>query len=181
MKKNGKESPMKNIVNRYVTILLAGITLLTPLAFAQPDMAPRMDPLARFKGVLNRAGVLLTADQEANIVTLVEDFRASHQPLGPNDALQTARAAYETAILNGDSAAASAQAVVIGNARAAEMINRETDVAAFGISVVNILRADSSQFNKLIAAVGESGVVRLVLGLAGGPGRPGRPGPGPRL
>lgn len=172
---------MKNLVNRYVTILLAGIILGTPLALAQPDMAPPMDPLARFKGALNRAGVSLTADQEANILTLVEDFRASHRPPGPNDALQSARSAHETAILNGDSAAASAQAVVIGNARAAEMINRETDVASFGINVLSILRSDSVQFDKLVSAVGQGGVVRLVLSLAGGPGGPGRPGPAPRL
>jgi len=172
---------MKNIISRYVTILLAGITLVVPLAFAQPGIAPPMDPLARFKGALNRAGVSLTADQEANIVTLVEDFRASHRPLAPNDALQTARSAYETAILNGDSAAASAQAVVIGNARAAEMINRETDVASFGINILSILRADAAQFDKLVSTIGQSGVVRLVLSLAGGPGGPGRPGPAPRL
>jgi hypothetical protein len=148
----------------------------TVVVMAQTN-APARDDLAMLKVALQDAGAApLTSAQEANINTLIADFRSAHRP-SPNAAIQSARSAYETAILGGDSATASAQAQAIGNGQAADMVQRESDVAEFAINVVNILKTQSGQLEALTAKLGASGTVRLLLNLAGGPG--GGPGRGP--
>ncbi len=159
--------------------LISGITI----SAAQQDVPP-MDALAPLKAALQAAGAsALTSAQESSIQTLITQFRNAHQKPAPNTDIQNARTAYEKAILNGDNATAATQAGIIGNAQAADMVQRETDSASFAIGVIAILKTESGQVDALIAQVGTSGFVRMVLGLAGGrPGgfgpRPGGPGPG---
>jgi hypothetical protein len=137
-------------------------------------------PMAQLKNALETAGApALTSSQETAIQALLTDFRKAHRA-PRKSATQTARAAYETAILNGDLSAAAAQAETIGVAEAADIVQRETDAAALAINLLSILKADAEQYNALIAKMGSSGVVRLALGIAGGP-RGGPGGPGPKL
>jgi len=144
---------------------------------AQTEM-PARDDLAGLKNALAIAGAsALTSTQESSITTLIAEFRSTHKP-SQNTALQTARTAYENAILGSDSATAASQAVVIGNIQSAEMVKRESDAAVFAINAVNILKTQSGQLDALITQMGSSGTVRLLLGLGGGPGGPGRGGPG---
>jgi hypothetical protein len=143
----------------------------------QPPMQPP-DALAQFKEALQASGAsALSSSQEAAIQTLIKEFRENHRN-PPDASLQSARAAYESAILSGDRAAIATQAQIIANAQAAGLLQREMDTAAFAVNVLTILKADSTQFNVLIAKLGESGIVRLVLNLAGGPGGGPRGGPG---
>jgi len=160
-------------------ILFLALALMTGVSavLAQTDM-PARDNLAGLKNALQGAGATaLTSTQESSINTLITEFRSAHKP-SQNTALQTARAAYENAILSGDKATAASQATVIGSAQAAEMVQRETDAAVFAISVANILKTQSGQLDALVTKIGSSGTVRLVLNLVGGPGGPGRGGPG---
>jgi hypothetical protein len=144
---------------------------------AQTEMPPR-DNLAGLKNALEIAGApALSSTQESSLTALIAEFRSAHKP-PQNTALQTARTAYENAILSGDSATAASQAVVIGNTQSVEMVQRESDAAVFAINVVNILKTQSGQLDALISKMGSSGAVRLLMNLVGGPGGPGRGGPG---
>jgi hypothetical protein len=162
-------------------VLALGFLSASKVSLAQPAM-PALDELARLKNALQAAGAsALTPDQESSIQTLIAEFRDAHPKPVPNTALQNARRAYEDAILNGDNATAAAQALIIGNAGAAETVQRETDAADFAIKLIAILRTGSGQADALIAQMGTGGLVRLALSFAGGPGGPGprmgRPGP----
>jgi hypothetical protein len=137
----------------------------------QPPVRP---PTAQINRALQAAGSSpLSSTQEQSILALVKAFRDAHQPQ-PDASIQSARAAYESAILNGNSAGAASQAQAIASAQAAEILQRERDSADFAIGVLSILKSDSAQYNGLKTALGETGVVRLALELAG------RPGGGPR-
>jgi hypothetical protein len=160
-----------------IALLALGFTSAIPIASAQRDMS-RMNPLAPLKNALNTAGAPgLTAEQESRIQELLKEFRDAHRGPIQNEDIPNARTAYEDAILNGDSAAAAAQARVLGNAQAAEMVQRESDAADFAINVINILRADPGQADAVIAQIGERDFVRMILRLVGGPVGPGGPGP----
>lgn len=170
----------------YKRLLILALTLAVGAATAMAQAGlPARDNLAGLKNALEGAGAAaLTSAQESSINTLITEFRNAHKPTA-NSALQTARAAYENAILSGDSATAASQAAVIGNAQAAEMAQHESDVALFAIQVASILKTQGSQLDALISKLGSGKAVRLLLGLAGGPGGfgpggPGRGGPGPQ-
>jgi hypothetical protein len=156
---------------------MSGMTALQ----AQSNM-PARDPLAILKNALQDAGApTLTSAQESSIKDLLSAFRSAQQPPPQNTAVQTARAAYETAILNGNSSAAASQASAIAKAQLTDMVQRESEAAVLAINVINVLKTGSGQAPALITKLGESGFVRLVLNLAGGRGgfgpRPGGPGP----
>jgi hypothetical protein len=160
-----------------IALLVLGLASAVPIAAAQQDTS-RMNPLAPLKNALNAAGAPgLTAEQESRIQELLKEFRDTHHGPIQNEDILNARTAYEDAILNGDSAAAAAQARILGSAQAAEMVQRESDAADFAINVINILRADPGQADMVIAQIGARDFVRMILRLAGGPGGPGGPGP----
>jgi len=165
-----------------IPVLLAGLTGGAALALAQPDM-PSTDILARLRNSLQAAGAsALTSAQEASINTLIVEFmdaRRDQPQTARSD--ESARTAYENAILNGDSATAASEAVALSNARATGMAQREADAAALAIRIIEVLKVDSTaQVDALVTQLGKSGFVRLILSLAGGPGGfgPGGRGPG---
>jgi hypothetical protein len=175
---------IKRDIGRLLKLVLALVSISgTVVVIAQTDV-PARDDLVMLKSALQDAGAAsLTSAREANINTLMREFRSVHQP-SPNEAIQSARSAYENAILSGDSATASAQAQFIGNAQAEDMVKRESDAAVLTINVVNILKTQCGQLEALTAKLGTGGTARLLLnlagGLGGGPGRgPGRGGFGP--
>jgi hypothetical protein len=162
-------------------IFALALTIGALSAMAQSPKPPPMQPpdaLAQLKEALQASGAsALSSTQEAAIQALIKEFREAHKN-APDASLQSARAAYESAILSGDSAAILKQAQIIADAQTAGLVQREIDTAAFAINMLNILKADSTQFNVLIAKLGENGLVRLVLNLAGGQGGGLRGGPG---
>ncbi len=169
------------MIRLMLSILALGFLSGCTLALAQSE-PPSFDPLTRLKNELQNAGAsALTSAQESSINALLTEFRSAHQKPSPSAAVQTAQAAYEDAIINGDSATAAAQAAILGNAQAAEMAQRQSDTAVLAIGILNVLRTESGQLAALITKMGSSGVVRLVLSLAGGRGgfgpMPGGPPP----
>jgi|WetSurMetagenome_2_1015567.scaffolds.fasta_scaffold169744_1 hypothetical protein len=168
-----KSSP--HICRCLVSLLILASSAMTVLA--QPER-PAFDPLAGLKNALQNAGAsALTSAQESSIVALLQAYRSSHKKPAQNAAVQAARTAYEDAILNGDNAAAASQAVILGNAQASEMAQRDTDTAALAISILDVLKTESGQTAALISKMGSNAFVRLLLNLAGGP-RGGGPRPG---
>jgi hypothetical protein len=161
-----------------ISLLALGLASGTAIALAQPDM-PKMEPLVPLKDALTAAGAPeLTSAQEDAIETLVTEFRGAHHGPFENEDIQNARAAYEEAILNGDSAAAASQAAILGKAQADSMVQRESDAADFAVNVIRILKEGPGQADALIAQMGSRNFVRMILSLAGGPRGPGGPGPG---
>jgi hypothetical protein len=158
------------LISRTLILALAlGLIAGAVSAFAQSERPP-MDNLAQLKNAIQTAGVsALTSTQESSIQALIIAFRDAHKPAAVA-AGQDARTAYENAILNGDNATAAAQAIILANAQTAAIAQREKDSAAFAISVISILKTNAGQVEKLVANMGASRFVRLVLGLAGGPG-----------
>jgi hypothetical protein len=139
-----------------------------------------MDVLAPLKDALQKAGAAaLTSTQETSIKALIDDFRNAHQASAPSTTMQAALATYENAILNSDRSTAALEAKAIAAAQADEMATRETESATLAINILGYL--NSTQVNALITQQGKSGLVRLLLGLAGGTrGGPGPGGPPPQ-
>jgi hypothetical protein len=161
-----------------IPILAAGFICGATTAKAQPEM-PEMNPLAPLNHALRAAGTSeLTSEQESEIVALILEFRDAHQRPVEDADMPNARKAYEGAILSGDSTAAASQAEVIAQKQLGNLVRRQKDAAAFAISVVGILSADSGQADALITQMGTGGFVRLVLGLVDRPGGPGPLGMG---
>src|SRR5438105_15348318 len=93
-------------------LLLCAIIGSTALALAQ---RPQRDALGFLKRAITEANApALTADQETQLTTLITNFRNA-QPTSPDTALETARTAYDNAILAGDLGTAQMQAQVIAN------------------------------------------------------------------
>ena len=109
----------------------------------------------------------LSSAQESSINTLIANFRASHTPPAPNTSLQTARAAYNNAILSGQYDAASANIIV--QDMAANAATRLQDQATFTISVLQVLDKEG-QVDLLVKQFGANRVVQLLQMLPGGPG-----------
>jgi hypothetical protein len=163
-----------------IMIIALALTIGALSAMAQSKQPPQRPPdgLVQLKEALQSAGAAaLTSTQESAIQALVKEFREAHRN-PPDASLESARKAYESAILSGDSASVATQAQIIANAQAANSVQREIDSAAFAINVLNILKADSTQYSALTAKLTDSGLLRLILNLAGGPGGGMRGGPG---
>jgi len=138
--------------------------------FAQQET---MNPLARLKIALARAGATALAPaEETSLTALITAFRADHGPPAPSSAAQSAQTALETAILAGDTATASSEAQILAQARSRDMAQREADAAVLAINAFAVIRGDSSRLTAPETCLGTSGLVRLLLGLAGGPGGP---------
>jgi hypothetical protein len=167
-----------HLIRLLLPVLALGLVSGCAAALAQSD-TQSFDPLTGLKNALQDAGApALTSAQETSINALLTAFRSAHQKLSPSTAVQTAQAAYEDAILSGNSGAAASQATILGSAQASDMVQRQSDAAVLAIGIINILKTESGQLPALITKFGSSGVVRLVLRLAGGPGGFGGPRPG---
>jgi hypothetical protein len=145
-----------------VPALVMGLMSGAALAPAQPERLS-IDELAPLKDAIQLAGVTaLTSAQESNIRALIATFKNTHKP-SFIAAAQEARTTYENAILYGDNVTAESQAEIIGKAQAAEMIQREKDVAIFAINVISILRSNPGQVEGLVLRFGGSRIVRLAI------------------
>ena len=174
-----------NKSNSKTSFLAALVVLSLAITAAGQEQNRRTrDPLGRLKNALQEANATaLTSAQETSLTALITNFQTARETRPtPSTAEQNARTAFDTAILNQDSAGAAAQAAIIATEQGVNSIQRQKDLANFGIEVVKILRTGGDQVNPLITRFGSSGAARLILSLAGGPGfGPGRPGPrGPR-
>ena len=171
-----------NRLNSKASLLAALVVLSLAITAAGQDQNRRTrDPLGHLKSALLEANATaLTSAQETSLTALITSFQTAHETRPtPSTAEQNARTAFDTAILNQDNAGAAAQAAIIATEQGVNSIQRQKDLANFGIEVVKILRTSGDQVNPLITRFGSSGAARLILSLAGGPGfGPGRPGPG---
>lgn len=135
------------------------------------------DPFAGLKRAMAQAGApALSATQETALTTLITEFKAGLPTEGGDDVLETAREAYEAAILAGDLAAAQVQITTITTRSAQLQQARMEAEAKFGIAAIAILKA-GGQYDPLVAKYSADRVLSLVLQLAGR-GGPGGDGPG---
>jgi|WetSurMetagenome_2_1015567.scaffolds.fasta_scaffold442996_1 hypothetical protein len=173
-----------NHSKRFLCAVSAASLILLALsmpAAANPqvtDATGQFDVLAGLKGALTTAGATaLTTAQETSLNTLIANLRASQTPPAPGDALSTARASYDTAVLAGQKDAAKELITTIAAEMATQAATRMDAQTDFLISAVQVL--DSSQLSALVKQLGNTGTVRLLERLAGGPGGgPGGPPPG---
>ena len=176
---------MKSKTNRIQMSLMAVLALCLTVAFAlaaqvqgppgQRGPAQQPDPLRQLNVALQNAGApALTDDQAKQITSLIEDFRTSTRPAAPTTAEQQARANYETAILNGDLAAATAQIPILAGEQTSGAPARMQAEAKLAISVLQVLQS-SGQLAILQKSMNNSQLVRLLQSFAGGGG----PGQGP--
>ncbi len=159
-------------------IFCAALACLGVIVANAQTERPAFDPLRGLKHALETAGApALSSQQEDQLKTLIQQFRDAHKSHEPDPALGTARKAYDAAILAGDAAAATAQAQTIANLIATHSSDSLKAEAGFQIQALAIIKSNPQQFDALVQKFGNSGVVRLLGGLAGG-GRFGGPGPG---
>jgi hypothetical protein len=162
---------------QFRTTILSLCLLTIGIATAMAQSSTR-DPLAGLKRAITQASApALTAQQEADLTALITAYKDA-QPDEPSEELQTAREAYDAAILAGDQTAANAQAVIISNLLATASNTKLQTQARFEIAVLASLKA-GGQFTALQTKLGDDRLLALVGSLAGGPGGgPGGPGGG---
>jgi len=159
-----------------VTVLLLCATASSAI-IAKAQQRPQRDPLEFLKRVITEANApALSSEQEARLKTLIADSRNA-RPTEPDEALLSARAAYNNAILEGDLATAQAQAQVIAGRIAELAATRMQARTKFQIDVVNVLKS-GGQLEPLKQKFGDR-LPRIIGFLAGGPPFGGRPFGGP--
>lgn len=135
-----------------IALLLCATTGGMAVAMAAP--AKERNPLAGLSRAINRAGAAaLTSDQQAQLNTLIANYQAA-LPDEEDEALDTAREAYNDAILAGNLTAATAQATIIAN-RTALTGDRLQARAQFLIGVLAVLRS-GGQLDALLKGSGKS-------------------------
>lgn len=167
-------------------VFLGAAMIFSSVSFAQRP-ARAFDPLMKLKKTLEEASApTLSADQETQLKALIEarhGNRAGHiaGAAGLGSEFETARAAYDAAILAGDQAKANAQAAIIANLGTAATKARLEADAKFKLDVLAVLKA-GGQVGALTQKLGSEGLLRLLGSLSGGPGGQGGPrglrGPG---
>jgi hypothetical protein len=136
---------------------------------------PQRDALGFLKRAITQANApTLSAQQETELTALITSFRAA-QPDGPDTALETARDAYEAALLAGNAAAAQTAATAIATRQAQLNDARLKAEAQFVIAVFTNLK-NGGQFAPLQAKFGDERLLDIVQSLTGH-SEGGRPGP----
>ncbi len=140
-------------------------------ARAAAQAAGQGNSLVRLENALQAASAAaLSSDQETQINALITSFRSSHTPPTPDPAVQSARTAFDSAILGGSYDAASANTIL--QARASNEATRMQELGNFAVSVVKVLSKD--QINSLVTKFGAPRVVALIESMSfpgRGPGR----------
>ena len=150
------------------TLAMGLLAMGSGLIWGQPSPP---DPLARLNRALTDAGApALNSTQEAQLTALITTARSNRPGHQPSPEVQAARAAYNNALLAGDTNTAVAQAAVIANATTAEIKTRLEADANFVVQALNILKSNGDQIGALQKSIGNEGLLRLVSSLAGGPG-----------
>ncbi len=159
-----------------VTVLLICVTASGAI-IAKAQQRPERDPLGFLKRAITEANApALSSEQETQLKALITASRNA-RPAEPDEALQSARAAYNSAILAGDLATAQAQAPAIANRIAELATTRLQAQAKFQIDVLNVLKS-GGQLEPLKQKFGDR--LSPIIGfLAGGPPFGGRPWGGP--
>lgn len=164
------------IQKRFISTTILSLCLLTLGVATSLAQSSTRDPLAGLKRAITQATApALTAQQEADLTALITAYKDS-QPDEPDAALQTARDAYDAAILAGNLTAATAQAATISSRQATLSNSRLVAQATFEIAVLANLKT-GGQFTALQTKLGDDRLLSLVGSLAGGGGF-GGPGDG---
>jgi hypothetical protein len=176
-----KEFTMKSKTNRIRLPLMAALVFCLAAALSiavlaqgppgQRGPAQPPDPMRQLNNALQQAGApALTADQAKQILSLVENFRTSTRPAPPSGAVQQARVSYESAILNGDLAAATAQIPTLVGEQTGNAPARMQGEAALAINILQVLRTNGDQLALLQKSMNGNRLVRLLLSFAGAGG-----------
>lgn len=140
---------------------------------AAPSM--RMDPVARLNRALESAGApRLSAEQEKEVTTLAENFRATRQQARSDEELTAARKNLEQAILSGNAQAADEAAAALSDRISAHMRDRIRERARLQIQVLSIL--NDEQVTALKNQYGDSGLIWTLGSVAGHRGMMGHRG-----
>lgn len=143
----------------------------------RPQGPPPRDPLTGLKHALTEAGApALSTQQEQHLMQLIETAR-ENRPKGPNESMDTARRAYDNAVIAGNLAAANAQAAIIAQQISTDATAHLQAEAKFKIDALNVLKSNPNQITALAQRFGTAGLSHLLNSLAGGPG--GGPPPPP--
>ena len=149
-----------------MSVMLVG----TLMAFAQPGHGGpggSRDPLAGLKRAITAASApTLTATQETALTALIVAYRDA-QPDEADAALETARDAYQAAVLAGNLTAVNTTAGQIAMRQAELTVARLKLSAKFIIDVLANLRA-GGQLTLLAEKLGADKLFGLVSSLAGG-------------
>ncbi len=138
---------MNRFRKRSLSATLFLLSLATMAGTSRAQTQTTRDPLVGLKRALQEAGAAaLTSPQETSLNALITAFRAAHQTHPtPGADVQNARTAYDNAILSQDGASAAAPAAIIASGETANSLQRQTDLANFGIDVVKVLTSGGDQ------------------------------------
>ena len=161
-----------------LALLLGVLVLGSSQASAQ---SVSRDPLTGLKRAISQASApALTTQQETDLTALITAYKSA-QPDTEDTTLQTARDAFDAAIIAGNLTTAQTQADAIAARQAVLSAARLKLQAKFEIDVLTNLK-NGGQLTPLITKFDEDRVLNLVRSLAGGGGGiggPGGPGGGP--
>ncbi len=138
-------------------------------AFAQNStVAHQRDPLAFLQRAIEKSGApALSGDQQNQLQSLIQTYRSARPSTGPDPAVLSARQNFETAVLSGNSANATAAADALASAMAANIPKHLEALATFEVQALGILQP---QVSALQQNLGNKGLLSLLGSLAGGPG-----------
>jgi hypothetical protein len=155
------------MITVYSCLLLA----IANNAWSQTDSTPQQGQQYRFgflQMIIQKSGApALTADQQSQLESLIQNYKATWKSEGPDPAIQSAHKNYENAVLSGDAAAAKAAADALAAAIANNLPRRLEAKAAFEIQAQSILRP---QIDAMRQEVGNGGIAMILGSLSGGPG-----------
>jgi hypothetical protein len=166
---------MNNKFNQLKAMAISMLVLVTASTCVNAQGRPS-DPLASLKRSITLAGApALSTTQETALNSLITEFKNA-QPDEADEVLETAREAYDAAIIAGDLSAAQVQITIITTRTAQIQDGRMQEQAKFGIAVLAVLKS-GGQYDLLVTKFGSDRVLSLVLQLAVRGGR-GPEGPG---
>ncbi len=126
------------------------------------------DPLAMLERAIQKAGApALSADQQSQLQSLIQNYRSTRSSMGPDPAVQSARQNFEAAVLSGNSANSTAAADALAGAMTANAPKHLEALAQFEVQAVGILQP---QLSALQQNLGNDRLLSLLGSLAGGPG-----------
>jgi hypothetical protein len=160
---------------KVVTFSLMLIVAAAAISYAQGGRVS--DPFTSLKRAITQAGApALSTTQETALTALVSEFKAALPDEGDDDTLETAREAYDAAIIAGDLAAAQVQITIITTRMAQLQDARMQAQARYAIAALTVLKS-GGQYDPLVAKYGSDRAVSLVMQLIGRGGQ-GSDGPG---
>ncbi len=168
---------MLNQVKNFKVVIFSLTLIAATAAISYAQGGRQSDPFASLKRAIAQAGApALSTTQETALTALVTEFQTALPDEGADDSLETAREAYDAAIIAGDLAAAQVQITIITTRMAQLQDARMQAQAGYAIAAITVLKS-GGQYDPLVAKYGTDRVISLVMQLTGRGGQ-GIDGPG---